>query len=504
MKTTFKKSAIAMAVMAFAAGGQALAQESSTVLDVNESFVLTHDADVEKDANIDLTTEADVPLSADSGIRFFDGEEFTTHVSEDVEIDKDLNLELSNVNRDWNEDKDVEHDVEMNWDEEKTVDHDVQIVGEDQKTVEHNVSKTWEEEKLVDHDVNMDHDETKSVRINVTDVEMTKKLSLTKDLELVGDVQVHGLIDVNSASIAVVKDEQRNAGNTVRNNVVGNTAHAEEDVMLGASGNIGLNTAAGDNNLQDNAMATTATDLDSTFGMIDAEIFVYQDGFDNDTTNRGVSNSAQMLDNAMAGATGNIGANIAAGSSNLQKNNMAASVGNGVVAEASVNAQQSAFGNTTTNAPVIVEGENGGNGLSQTVDLAFVSNAITGGRDAVADGSYGCNVGVDCETGDFTVVTGEGDVVNGTYSGSHDGDLRAEGDGPANFEGTLTGSVDIEVEGNGNGGLVEIKPENIASLGGGVLAGAFGNIGVNIAAGTNNIQSNSLSMAVVQPNGGSL
>ena len=42
---------------------------------------------------------------------------------------------------------------------------------------------------------------------------------------------------------------------------------------------------------------------------------------------------------------------------------------------------------------------------------------------------------------------------------------------------------------------VYVANENNASLGGSALAGASGNIGVNIAAGSNNLQRNSLAIA---------
>lgn len=48
---------------------------------------------------------------------------------------------------------------------------------------------------------------------------------------------------------------------------------------------------------------------------------------------------------------------------------------------------------------------------------------------------------------------------------------------------------------------VAVAATNTAELSGSALSGASGNIGVNVAAGTGNLQANSLSMALAQPGG---
>lgn len=46
------------------------------------------------------------------------------------------------------------------------------------------------------------------------------------------------------------------------------------------------------------------------------------------------------------------------------------------------------------------------------------------------------------------------------------------------------------------------RAENNASLSGDAFRSASGNIGVNVAAGTGNLQANSLALAVAQPSSG--
>ncbi|NIQ10105.1 MAG: adhesin, partial [Gammaproteobacteria bacterium] len=71
-----------------------------------------------------------------------------------------------------------------------------------------------------------------------------------------------------------------------------NTATAGDEVMSGASGNIGLNMVSGDNNLQDNASAMTSLDAAAlNTGLIDSEVFVRQTTTGNQTLNQGVENT---------------------------------------------------------------------------------------------------------------------------------------------------------------------------------------------------------------------
>lgn len=342
---------------------------------------------------------------------------------------------------------------------------------------------------------------------NFTDVQMVKKLSLTKNLtinSIEGGIVITGGIPVDSTSVAVVDDKQSATVNNGQNYLLKNTVTAGDEVMSQASGNIGLNMVSGDNNLQDNAIAMTSLDqptLDA--GLIDSEVFVRQTTETNTTINQGVENTASIGNSAFAGASGNIGVNVATGNNNLQKNNMALSVGDGVVAEASVNTEQNVHGNITNNLPLTAAGTPGEPGtVSGHIEMRDVTltattpaapgdtGGITGGRFTTSsNGNYNGQ-----EAGTFQ------GAVTGSYQGTHNGQLAYTTNSAVNLGGVLTGQVPVWVLDSCGGACGEetvVKTKNVVSLGGMAFMNASGNIGVNMSAGTNNVQSNSLSMAVI-------
>ena len=342
---------------------------------------------------------------------------------------------------------------------------------------------------------------------NFTDVQMVKKLSLTKNLtinSIEGGIVINGNIPVDSTSVAVVDDKQSATLNNGQNYLLKNTVTAGDEVMSQASGNIGLNMVSGDNNLQDNATAMTSLDqptLDA--GLIDSEVFVRQTTETNTTLNQGVENTASIGNNAFAGASGNIGLNVATGNNNLQKNNMALSVGDGAIAEASVNTEQNVHNNITNNVPLIAFGDGGEpgtvSGHIEMRDVTFTATTpaepgdtggITGGRFTTSsNGNYNGQ-----EAGTFQ------GAVSGSYQGTHNGELAYTTNSAVNLGGVITGQIPVWVLDSCGGACGEetvVKTKNVVSMGGMAFMGASGNIGVNMSSGTNNVQSNSLSMAVI-------
>ncbi len=340
---------------------------------------------------------------------------------------------------------------------------------------------------------------------NVTDVQMVKNLSLAKNLSISsinGGVLVDGSITVDSASVAVIDDKQSASANQGENFLLKNSATAGDQVMSGATGNIGINMVSGDNNLQDNASAMTSLDTARNAGLIDAEVFVRQSTEGNQTLNHGVENTSSMGASAFAGASGNIGVNVATGNNNLQKNNMAISVGDGAVAEASVNTEQNVHNNITNNLPLAAVGAGMPGEVSGHIELRNVTftattpaaagdpGGITGGR--LTTSSNGDYKGI--ENGEFH------GTISGNYTGNHNGTLGYDTIANVDLGGELTGQVPVWVLdscGAACGDEVVVNTKNVSSLGGQAFMGASGNIGINMSAGTNNVQSNSLSMAVI-------
>jgi len=148
---------------------------------------------------------------------------------------------------------------------------------------------------------------------------LKKEISLEQDVEIEGKVDVNGSIYIDASSTALVNDKQINGDNNVTNNESTNTATVNGNALNNASGNIGLNVTAGDNNQQANAAAFSAADASFVFGSSDAEVFATQAVVGNNVTNLGQTNAATLGGNALANASGNIGVNISAGNNNQQK-----------------------------------------------------------------------------------------------------------------------------------------------------------------------------------------
>jgi len=222
-------------------------------------------------------------------------------------------------------------------------------------TVRNNTdSSTVTRNRMVNEQVqknsNIQADERKEKNNHGVDVNLEKDLRLSSDVNFSGDPTITGNIDLDSAAIAVIDNRQSISHNTAGNSLLTNSASIADDVGSGASGNLGFNVAAGDNNAQDNAASLSAADASFSFGMADAEVFVNQSGMGNTTVNYGVTNAAGLGGNAFSGASGNIGVNIASGNNNEQKNALAASVATSAMAQSSISSNQVSSGNAVSNA----------------------------------------------------------------------------------------------------------------------------------------------------------
>ncbi|MGX5217240.1 hypothetical protein [Pseudomonas sp. S9] len=279
---------------------------------------------------------------------------------------------------------------------------------------------------------------------------------------------------------ATVDDTQIIKGNGVLNEGTENAAGVD-DVGANASGNVGINVVAGTNNQQANAAALASADASFVFGTAEASTTVNQK-----LTNNGVMNysnpSTAALTNSLNGASGNVGANVAAGTYNQQKNDMAAAVSAGAFSTASSTATQSISGNTTNNKATLEYG-------SAKVTLGM---AAVGGYKGKSD-----------QIGDVYLDSWEGEGhPGGSNTGHVDLDSDAQGAQDLNDDG---GALAFNEE--GVIGLLGVVTGNIPVVAGfnapvvntAVLSGSLnyvsGNVGVNVAAGAGNQQSNSLSIA---------
>ena len=169
---------------------------------------------------------------------------------------------------------------------------------------------------------------------------------------------------------------------------------------------------------------------------------------------------AHMGDSALAGAQGNIGANVAAGVGNVQANNGALSAVDGK----KVFASAMTFNSQQTEGNLAMHGRDRDGYHAATLD----GDALAG-----AKGNIGVNV-----------VAGVGNAQSNAMAAS------------VNSSGTIAKAAsDSEQTSLSNELLAGRDLDTFAVLGGNALAGAQGNIGVNVAAGVGNAQHNGLAIA---------
>ncbi|MDR6093909.1 adhesin [Stenotrophomonas sp. SORGH_AS_0321] len=362
---------------------------------------------------------------------------------------------------------------------------------------------------------NISADESKEKNNHGVDVNLEKDLRLSSDINFSGDPEITGDIDLDSAAIAVIDNRQSISDNEASNELLDNTASISDDVASGASGNLGFNVAAGDNNAQDNAASLSAADASFSFGMADAEVFVHQAVGGNTTLNEGVTNAAGLGGNAFSGAAGNIGVNVASGNNNAQKNALAASVATAAIAQSSISSNQVSSGNSVSNAGYVQR-------FSDTTEvtlrgrvagatLAFGAGTYEGTGNAYQQDNYyldSWDGALPHTSGDSTGhIDLDNEIQNATDNPYRDGvggiafDTDEEGTsqfvelGVADLYASLSGTVRTSR-------WVAVNATNTAGLSGSAFSNASGNIGVNVASGTGNLQANSLALAVAQPSTG--
>ncbi|CBV43506.1 hypothetical protein [Halomonas elongata] len=354
---------------------------------------------------------------------------------------------------------------------------------------------------------------------NNIDVELNHDSDTYKDFKV--DVRVR-TSDPNYAG-ATVDSKQLINGNGVDNTVSTNNADLDGNALRNAAGNIGVNVAAGDNNQQANDAALAASDAARVFGQ--AAAFSAQSSSNNVTINSGSPNNARMGGNALLGASGNIGVNVAAGVGNGQQNSLAAAVNTSSgSADATTGGVQTTYGNHTANSghtetftnttDVTVSGVMVGGyaGVGRGRESGTYNGTYTGQSDQIGDvyldtwsgathtgGTSTGHIDVDSDAQFAQDLNGDGGAFafneDGTTEGQYRGRLGFREAGLMAMGGTLSGSVTAT-------NTVYVANENNAELGGNALRGAVGNIGVNVAAGTNNLQRNSLSIASSAAGGG--
>ena len=493
MKAKTKWTMLAVAVTAVVAAGSANAET-----EVNKNININVNKTINK--TVDSTSTSSSESSSSSSVE----NNFSSNV--------DLNLSKS---------------VELNHSENTSINQELN------QTVNYTDTVTWDESFRTEYE---DIQKTENIQSDIrreknehgVSVNLEKDIRLSSDIRFSGDPTITGNIDLDSAAIAIIDNRQSVTDNLGYNEKLTNDASIGEDVGSNASGNLGFNVAAGDNNVQDNAAALSAADASFAFGLADAEVFVHQHGAGNLTLNNGVTNDASISGNAFSNASGNISANIASGNNNQQKNALAASVATSAYAQASVSSNQVSTGNSVSNKGTVER-------LTETTQVSL-SGPVSGWSVGVGSGSYeGTSEGSYSGTGNafqannYYPDSWTGNThTGGSQTGHIDFDVAAQGAVPNPYTNNTTGgfAFNTDEEGDysssesGELGFVELSyselwaslsgtvataryivhdATNTASLSGSAFSNASGNIGVNVAAGTGNLQANGLALAVAQP-----
>jgi len=229
---------------------------------------------------------------------------------------------------------------------------------------------------MADNDFSKTYTETVIVNLlNEGTVVLDKEMIASYDFSVWGGVDVTGDIYIDSSAAALVDDKQVNHHNDVWNEWHMNDAVIDGWAFQDASGNIGTNVAAGDNNIQDNGTALSDLSGEALNSSIDAESFALQESKSNIIESFDSTNDAELSGNAFDSASGNIGINIAAGGSNLQKNNLAIALGDGLLAMSSAYSLQQAGMNYITNENTVNNASIGDDVLNYAVGNISVNVA---------------------------------------------------------------------------------------------------------------------------------
>ena len=351
-----------------------------------------------------------------------------------------------------------------------------------------------------------------------TGVDIYKSVDITNTIDYKGHAHIHGYIGVNKLGMAVIDSYQNTTNNWVGNTRNTNNAKISDGSGKNMAGNGGINVAGGDNNVQANNTAMTVlgdeaasdegngggesrgrpgyTHWDKNGGAsVDAEIGSSQVSAYNDVDNQGNHNNARIDGGSLNRSAGNLGVNVAAGNGNVQANNFALSYGqNASLAVSTVDNKQFTTGNNTTNTTLTTRRE------GETVGIAMYGKA------------YGSYEGTSVQSNNVYPEIWQGGTASnghtgGTYFGhmDFDGAPGAGGDSPSSGN---DGHFEFAEEGDIKLGIVMVggiktyntiqgrTNVNNAVLSGGSLNNAAGNVGVNVAAGTNNLQSNNMALSV--------
>ena len=351
----------------------------------------------------------------------------------------------------------------------------------------------------------------------VSDIDIDKTVDVDYNLSYYGQIYTLGLVLVDSSAAAFSEVNQKTHDNKLSELVIDpdtgavlstpgslnddNNATLNGNVLSDATGNAGVNVAAGSNNVQQNSVAIAEGDSLNSRQTIDIDFSASDDQVNND--------SGTWTWSQHAAAT----------------------------ADASHAETESATLTSSSNAHLNVDLDVDDTIAVETPDGDYSVSSVVGGA---ALGEFAADIGGDLGEGeDLNAVSAEGGFVAGGLLGIEDGtiDYGVAGADSQSFTASESASKSVYIEGSDDyseegtwenvdeqhyafsasfdinllfGGAAEAETfsnqysysnenpssgTNDAFIGDSVGSGFSGNIGVNVVAGNNNAQANQLALA---------
>jgi hypothetical protein len=269
-------------------------------------------------------------------------------------------------------------------------------------------------------------------------------------------------------------DNQSSTGNRIHNEGTVNEAEMNSSAT-GASGNVGVNVAAGNGNQQDNASAianaasNSSLDNSFVFGTATATADVTQYSNNNKVNNFGSTASA-VMGGSGNGGSGNMGINIAGGDLNQQKNTMAIANTNAPLGNATATASADQQGpglvvnnyadrTTRLDTITVTTTASGSFSRDKSSDLSVNKSAsssfdVSGSRSSEASGSKSVDVSGSRNSDSSSTLSASLNAAvdaaaNATRTVTRD-DGRRERTRSDTFDASLTASIDASLDASRN------------------------------------------------------
>ncbi|GLQ98359.1 hypothetical protein [Dyella mobilis] len=251
---------------------------------------------------------------------------------------------------------------------------------------------------------------------------------------------------------------------------VQNTSTIGSNAGQSASGNLGVNVASGDNNAQSNVAAIASED-DTTKTDDVAFLGSDQRNRHNFTLNDKTQNTAKVSSGDFNSDSGNVGVNVASGDGNQQSNTMSMASSN----------------SSDTDLSFAFAGAGQSVSHDRTINIGNTNKASIGDAFNGDSGNIGANVAAGDNNQQLNALSAS--VAPGTAYAMAAASVDQRSHGNTTVNDPAYSWCDT------------IATTNTASIAAGALSNDNGNIGIDVASGTGNMQANIMSLGAANSNG---